>query len=195
MIEQYFGSVIGTFSAHPYIVLFIGLLFAGEALLLPAVYLALAGRLEMSYVVGIAMFSTVVSDMFWYYVGAHINQRFAKKLVAGRIQRGLEKLSAAFSRHSGRVLYLSKFVYGTRTTAQVLAGLNLMPLRKYISINFMGVFSLLAFIVILAYSIGATVENMESIVHTVEIGFLIFVVLIVIAHLIFGSYFKKLWSR
>ncbi|MEK7607478.1 MAG: hypothetical protein AAB484_00935 [Patescibacteria group bacterium] len=195
MISQYLDSLLGTFSAHPYIILFVGLLFAGETFLLPAIYFALADKLHLSYVFAIAMSATMIADVFWYYVGAHMKNRFAKKIVVGRIQRAIEKLSEAYARQGGRVLYFSKFVYGTRTAAQILSGLQLMLLRKYLVVNFLGIFSLLISMVILAYSIDATVESIGSIVHDVQITFFIFVVLLVSAHLAFGAHFKKIWFR
>jgi membrane protein DedA with SNARE-associated domain len=195
MFSHLLESLLGTFSAHPYIILFIGLLFTGEAFLLPAVYLALSGKLHLSYIVGIAMISTAIADIFWYSVGSHIKNRFAKRLVTGRVQKGLEKLSGAFSKRSGLVLYLSKFVYGTRTAAQVLSGLQGMSFRRYFGINFLGIFSLLMFIIILAYSIDATVEGIGGIIHTLETGFLIFVVVLITVQFLFGRYIKKIWSR
>lgn len=195
MIEQYINSLLGTFIAHPYIILFVGLLFAGETFLLPAIYFALDGKLHLSYVVGIAMLATMIADVFWYYVGAHMKNRFAKKIVVGRIQRAIEKLSGAYARQGSKVLFFSKFVYGTRTAAQILSGLQMMPLRKYLTINFLGIFSLLISMVILAYSIDATVGSVGSIVHNVEVAFLIFVILLVSVHFVFGSYFKKIWFQ
>lgn len=195
MILPYIDSLLQAFAVHPYIILFFGLLVAGEAFLLPAVYFALDGKLHLSYIVAIAMSATMIADLFWYYVGAHMKNRFAKKIVAGRVERNLEKLSGAFAGHNGKVLYFSKFVYGTRTAAQILAGLQLMPIRKYISVNFLGIFSLLASIVILAYSIDATVERVGGVVHDVEVAFLIFIIVLAIAHLAFGNYFKKKWFQ
>ena len=195
MILEFAQSLLGTFQAHPYIILFIGLFFAGEAFLLPAIYFALAGKLHMSYVVGIAVLSTTIADLFWYYVGAHMKNRFARKVVVGRLQGSLEKLSGAFAKRAGLVLYLSKFVYGTRTSAQVLSGLQAMPLRRYVCINFLGILSLTLFIVILAYSIDATVGSIGTIVHDVQVAFLIFLVVLALAHVAFGAYFKKIWSR
>ncbi len=124
-----------------------------------------------------------------------MKNRFARKIVAGRLQAGLEKLSGAFSKRAAGILFFSKFVYGTRTAAQVLAGLQAMKLRKYLAVNILGVFSLLMLTIVLAYSIGATVASVSSIVHNVEVTFLIFVVVIILMHLVFGSYIKKTWSR
>lgn len=195
MISQYIDSLFGTFSAHPYIFLFIGLLFVGETVLLPAIYFTLSGKLHLPYVIAIALVATLLSDVFWYYIGAHIKNRFARKIVSGRLQKNIEKLSGVFARRGETVLFISKFVYGTRTATQILAGLQPMRFRKYISINFLGIFSLLMFLVALAYSIDATVENIRVIMDGVKIAFLIFIIILALIYFSLGTYFKKIWLQ
>jgi membrane protein DedA with SNARE-associated domain len=131
----------------------------------------------------------------WYYVGRHMGDRFARRMVKGKIQERLERLSGPFAKHGPMVLFFSKFVYGTRMAAQILAGLQKMPIRKYLSINMLGIVTLTTFIAVLAYSIDETVENITDFIHSVEIAFLIFIVALVLMQLALGAYFKKLWSR
>jgi membrane protein DedA with SNARE-associated domain len=195
MFEQYLDIFIGVVGNHPYIFIFIGLLFAGETILLPAIYFALDGKLHMPHVILTAIIATLVSDYVWYYVGLHMGERFARRMVKGKVQKRLEKLSGPFAKHREMVLFFSKFVYGARTAAQILAGLQKMPFRRYLTINILGVTVLTLFIAVLAYSIEETVENLTTIIHNVEIAFLIFVVVLVLAQLTLGAYFKKLWSR
>ena len=195
MALQYLDSILGTFVAHPYITIFIGLFFFGETVLLPAIYFTLDGRLHLPYIIAIAMFVTIASDIFWYYVGAHMKERFAKKIVTSRLQKTVEKLSLIFARQSNSILYFSKFVYGTRTAVQILSGLQPMPFRKYITINFLGVFSLLMFIITLAYSVNLTVENIHGIVRDLQVSFLIFIIILISTHIAISTYFKKIWSQ
>jgi membrane protein DedA with SNARE-associated domain len=195
MWAEYFDSFVGTLGAHPYIFLFIGLLFAGETILLPAIYFALDGKLHMPHVILTAIVATVVSDYVWYYVGLHMSERFARRMVKGKVQQRLEKLSGPFAKHGAMVLFFSKFVYGARTAAQILAGLQKMQFRRYMVINILGVTVLTLFIAALAYSIDETVENLTDLLHNVEVAFLIFVIVLVLAQLLIGAYFKKLWSR
>lgn len=195
MWEQYFDSFIGTLGAHPYIFLFVGLLFAGETVLLPAIYFALDGRLHMPHVILTALLATATADFMWYYIGMHMGERFARRMVKGKIQQRLEKLSGPFARHGAMVLFFSKFVYGARTAAQILAGLQKMPIRKYLAVNILGIATLTVFIAVLAFSIDETVENLTDLLHNVEVAFLIFIVVLVLAQLAIGAYLKRLWSR
>ncbi len=65
MWYQYFDSFIGVLEAHPYIFLFVGLFFAGETVLLPAIYFALDGKLHMPYVILTFLLATATADFMW----------------------------------------------------------------------------------------------------------------------------------
>jgi membrane protein DedA with SNARE-associated domain len=195
MLYDLYQTIASALESHPYILLFVGLLFAGETILLPAIYFALSGRLSLSYVVAIAMAATTISDIVWYYIGLHMKERFFSRLINKRLVSTFEKLSGAFARRGALILYSSKFVYGTRVAAQLLSGAERMRFRTYVSVNFLGILSLTLFIVLLAYLTEASVERIGDLVHDLEVAFLAFVALLVLAHVAAGKYLKKLWYR
>jgi membrane protein DedA with SNARE-associated domain len=195
MIEnliQWAGEFI---SPHPYAYLFIGMLLAGETVLLPAIYFSLSGMLRIEAVVAISIISNIISDAVWYYIGLHIKERFFKKLVGEKIKALKNKLEGAFNRHGAKMLFLSKFVYGTRVAAQILSGAHRMPLLRYFVTNILGVFCLTIIIVILAYVIDFSVEGLAGTIRRAEITFLILVAIVGVLHVILGMYFKKRWFK
>jgi membrane protein DedA with SNARE-associated domain len=195
MWTEYIDTFIGSLGAYAYALIFLGLLVAGESVLLPAIYFALDGKLHMPYVILIALVATAIADAFWYWVGLHMGNKFSKRMVKGRVQEKIEKLAVPFERHGARILLLSKFVYGTRTAVQILAGLKKMKLREYLAVNLFGITIITLFIVFLAYSIGFTIESLTELLHGVEVAFLILVVVLALAQAVFGAYIKKLWLR
>jgi membrane protein DedA with SNARE-associated domain len=195
MIDTFIHAITGAFTSYPYIFIFIGLIFAGESILLPAIYFALRGELTLSYVVAIALVSTLIADLFWYWIGAHVGNKVANRFLSGKIKAMLERLSGAFSKRSVLVLYLSKFVYGTRIAAHILAGLKRMSISKYLSVNFLGTLSLIVLTVVLSYFIHASVSSMKGVVHTLEITMLGIVAVIIGTHLILGKFIKKIWYQ
>jgi membrane protein DedA with SNARE-associated domain len=186
---------LALFSSHPYAILFVGMFFAGESVLLPALYFSLKGELDLSYVIAIAITATVAADFAWYFVGSHMKNRFARKVVSARLERSLEKLDLVFQKRGAMVLFMSKFVYGTRTAVQVLAGIHQMRLRKYAAVNFLGVGSLVAFVTLLFYSVGITIESIAEIKHTLEIAFLAIVIILILTHVLIGVIWKKWFQQ
>jgi membrane protein DedA with SNARE-associated domain len=195
MFESYFETALYAFTAHPYAILFVGLLLAGESILLPAIYLAIAGRLSMPYVVAIAMLSTTLADLAWFYIGRHMAEGVFRRFVSDRVRAAMDRLSKPFDAHMGKALFISKFVYGTRTAAQVLAGARGMPLRAYVSVNFLGILALTLSLIALGFSADFTVVGLESAASRAQAGFLIFLVAAAVIHIVAGKIAKKTWFR
>ncbi|HSH26690.1 MAG TPA: DedA family protein, partial [Wenzhouxiangella sp.] len=64
-----FQPVLDLVAAYPYLMLFVGLLLVGEAVLLPALYLATTGRLDPFSVIVVAVTATMLSDLAWFLLG------------------------------------------------------------------------------------------------------------------------------
>ena len=186
-----FASAI---ALHPYIFVFIGLLLGGETVLLPAIYLAFVGVLKLSYVTMIMIVSTLVSDIIWYYVGMGALPFLSKRQMKPRVQHAVQNLSQMFQRNDSYVLFISKFIYGTRIAAQVLCGMHKMNFRKYIVVNTAGVLALMAVYSFVVYSVLETVDTLGGAKYRVHYTFIAIVVILVLIQVIIKYFFKK-WSR
>lgn len=180
---------------YPYAFLALGLFVAGDSVLIPAVYFAMRGRLDPAAVAFIAFASMLLSDYMWYWIGGHLERRVFRNMVDGRLKRAIDRLSGAFAVRSRQVLYLSKFVYGTRVAAEILAGTSKMRPWTFLWVDAAGVATLVAIFFALGYAIDVTTGGLESFVHGAEIALLIFIAVIVLAHVLTGSYIKRLWSK
>lgn len=134
-MPDFLELVLGNLQANAYPVLFVGLLVAGEVILIPALYLAVTGRLDLAIVFGIAIVATLISDLAWYGIGRLSPTAALKRLAARRGGRLLPWLERVYRERGAEALFLSKFVYGTRVMAQLIAGLQAMPLRWYFVVN------------------------------------------------------------
>lgn len=194
-MDTILGLVPSIVTDYPYAFLAVGLFIAGDSVLIPAVYLSLKGRLDPAAVTMVAFSSMLLSDYMWYWIGGHLDRRVLQKMVDGRIKRAVDRLSGAFSARSRLVLYLSKLVYGTRIAAEILAAASKMKPWTFLLVDAAGVATLLALFFALGYAIDVTTGGLESFVHGAEVALLIFVAVIVLAHLVAGSYIKKLWTK
>ena len=55
MFPEFLQPLLGVLSDHPYAFIFVALLFAGELVLLPSIYLAVTGRLQIESVFAVAV--------------------------------------------------------------------------------------------------------------------------------------------
>lgn len=186
---------MGALSAHPYLTLFVGLLFVGELMLLPAIYLSAAGRLELGYVLAIAIPVTVAKDFGFYYLGRKFPASALARIpgrTTSRLAKGLDRL---FAQRGAELLFLSKFVYGTRMLAQILAGVHDMPVRLYLMANTLGVTALTVMLAVIAYSVAGTARRYTDVVNSVEMAFFVFVVLAVLVYALAAMVARRRWSR
>lgn len=192
-----FGMAI---AAHPYAFVFIGLIFGGETILLPAIYLAIVGALNLSYVTALMVLATIVSDILWYYAGIGAIPFLKKRQMRPRVQKAVSGLSAMFQRNDAYVLFISKFIYGTRIAAQVLCGMHKMNFRKYLVINTAGVLALMAvytFIVYTAVEASNALGTFDAVGGTkyrLQITFACIVLVLITLQMVIKYFFKK-WSR
>lgn len=186
--------IMGALSAYPYLALFIGMLFVGEVILLPAIFLATTGRLDLVMVVAASVSATVISDCVWYYLGRRFPASTLRRF-SGRISHPfLNGVEHAFKAGGKRILFVSKFVYGTRTIVQVLAGAHGMAWPSYLWVNTLGVLAMTGVLVIISYSIVGTALRLEEVVQHMEIAFLVFVLVAVGGLLLFSKKMKQRWS-
>ena len=85
--------------------------------------------------IGVAIGATVLSDLGWYGFGRAFPSKALARLTPRRAGRLLPWLERLFTERGAQALFASKFIYGTRVMAQLLAGLHGMPLRIYLAVN------------------------------------------------------------
>ena len=139
MFPEFLQPLFVLLSEHPYVFIFVGLLFAGELVLLPSIYLAVTGRLQLEYVFAVAVIAMALSDLVWYYLGRSVPRERLERFGGGRIGRAMGRIERLYVNRGPQILIGSKFVYGTRTAAQVLSGVHHMRLRTYLIANSIGV--------------------------------------------------------
>ncbi|WP_416139578.1 DedA family protein [Halomonas sp. HK25] len=193
IIQDTMPTLSAVLSSYPYLALFIGLLLLGEVVLLPAIYMAVTGRIDLATVVILAVSATLISDCLWYALGRLFPSATLKRKsghVSGEFLTGLE---LAFNARARKVLFLSKFVYGTRTLVQILAGIHGMPFRIYSLVNTAGVLAVTASLVLVAYAVIGSTYRLNEIVEHMEIAFLVFVIIAVAGYFLLGMKVKQQW--
>lgn len=181
--------------AHPYLFIFVGMIFAGEVVLIPAIYLAATGQLDIQLVIVLSVIATLLSDFIWYFAGCSFPASALARIPGRgtrRVVRGLERL---FRRNGVQVLFLSKFVYGTRIAAQILSGVHDMPFRSYLIANILGILAVRAVLVAIGYSVIGTTLHLVDVADSMEVAFLAFVSVAMTGFFIVSQVLKRQWSR
>jgi membrane protein DedA with SNARE-associated domain len=195
MLTEYLRPVQDLLAGHPYLLIFVGLLVAGELVLLPAIHLSIAGHLQAGYVFAIAVLAIALSDLFWYGLGRRIPRPRLERIGRGRVGRTIAGIEDAFLQQGAQILVGSKFVYGTRTAVQVLCGMHRMKVQTYVLANLTGVVLLVAALFAIGYVVRGALGRMGEVVGRTEVTLLAFVVVAGLVGLLTSRLLRHRWSR
>ena len=141
-------TIDGWLSSYGYLVVFllvmiesIGVPVPGEtALIAAALYAGSTGKLQIWWVIAVAIAGAIVGDNIGFsigrYGGAKLLLRYGHKV---RLHEGRLKIGIwLFRRHGGKVVFWGRFVSILRTWAAFLAGANHMEWPRFLAFNAAG---------------------------------------------------------
>ena len=132
---------------HGYAVLFgwvlleqMGLPIPAAPLLIAAGALARAGKINLTFAVGLAFVAVIFADLFWYSLGRYRGGRILKLLCRISLEPDscVRRTENLFVRRGVHALLVAKFVPGLNTAAPSLAGIFRMPLRRFMIFDSLG---------------------------------------------------------
>jgi len=95
---------------------------------------------SLDALVALAIAATLAADVLWYFFGSMIPWgRLMHLPFLKRRSTLIERLTEAFRVRGLTVVFLSKFIYGTRIIAQVIAGAHRLPFWRYLAVNTAGI--------------------------------------------------------
>lgn len=189
--------MFGFLKNYTYAALFFGTFFFGELVVIPAVHASFLGKLDLRIIILFAVLTEAISDALWYAVGRRIPQHRLFRLPVLRRRADLAHTIEGFFKHRWRILlFLSKFIYGTRIIMQVFCGYYRIRIWRYLT---MTVFAELVYtlsIVALVYFIEAGVSTIIGTVDTIRMSLLVigltYIALYLITHGLYILFYRTL---
>jgi membrane protein DedA with SNARE-associated domain len=159
-------------SSYGYLVVFllvmiesIGLPVPGEtALIGAALYAGSTGKLEIEWVIAVAIAGAIIGDNIGFsigrYGGARLLLRYGHKirLHEGRLRIGIW----LFRRHGGKVVFWGRFVSVLRTWAAFLAGANHMQWPRFLFFNAAGAIVWATLFGVVYYVFGDAIRRLST---------------------------------
>jgi membrane protein DedA with SNARE-associated domain len=159
-------------SSYGYLVVFllvmiesIGVPVPGEtALIGAALYAGSTGKLEIEWVIAVAIAGAIIGDNIGFsigrYGGARLLLRYGHKirLHEGRLRIGIW----LFRRHGGKVVFWGRFVSVLRTWAAFLAGANHMQWPRFLFFNAAGAIVWATLFGVVYYVFGDAIRRLST---------------------------------
>ena len=134
---------------------FLGFLVPGESMVVIAGLLASRGVLELGDVIWVASLGAIMGDTVGYFIGRRFGEGFFLKY--GKYfffkKEYLDEAKGFFDKHSGKTVFLGRFMAWLRAFAPVVAGISKMHYPRFLFFNVAGgiiwatIFSLIGYFV------------------------------------------------
>ncbi|HVS80001.1 MAG TPA: VTT domain-containing protein [Candidatus Paceibacterota bacterium] len=170
-------------AGYKYLLVFGGLILSGDIFLVSFIYSAKFGFVTLPYLFLTALLASAVSDFMWYALGRFIGlQRIQKIWFLRKNPALVEKLSAMFEKNGAKLLFMCKFLYGTRVVTEVITGMHRMKYAKYFLINLCTTIIWTLFLFLFVTAVDASVSSIKSLLAKIEIVITVFAAFFVLAH-------------
>ena len=157
----------------------------GESLLIgTALYCATTHKLDIGWVILVAIVGAVMGDNLGYLIGRSLGFRALARWGrhVGLTEERLTLGRYLFRRHGGKVVFFGRFIAVLRTFAALLAGANRMPWPSFLLWNALGGIGWAGGYTMAAYLLGSQVEKISG---PIGIGFGIVAVLVIAGGFVF----------
>lgn len=171
--------IIAFLKSYGYLILFIGTLLEGEAVVIIAGALAHAGVLDLPTVILVSWLGSTINDQVLYQVGYHYGEKLVLYLPRF-LRRHVNQAEGLIRRFGDWVTLLFRFIYGTRTITPILLGVHRYPPRRYLWMNPAAAGIWAAAIAGIGYLLGASLRPLLHDVQSVQMLLLAVVVLAIL---------------
>jgi|GEM_PF-3865944 len=183
--------ITATAFGFAYAGIFFGVILLGGTVLIPAIYFAILGKIDLLLLFFTVLAAGIAADTFWYVIGRRARKRFVFRFVWNIL--GKEgTLSKIYAKHPFWTVFIAKFVFGTRIASQLLAGFNKMSYLKFLGGTATGTILWFSLFYVFMYVAGTGVEATRlaglRLQFTVAGG-----VAALVAFFFIGKYAKRRW--
>ena len=154
--------------------MFVGFFLPGDSLLVTAGVFAGAGHMKLAELLSLVTLCSIAGDQLGYLIGRKAGEnlytredsRFFKK-------RHLESAHEFYERFGGKTIIIARFVPIIRTFCPPVAGAAKMRYRRYLAYDIIGGFLWVWSMVLVGYTLGRTVPNVDKKIHYIIAGVIV----------------------
>lgn len=184
------------FSWLGYLILFIGMIFEGESVLVVVAAATHYGILSPYIAFLIAFAGVMLGDTFWFLAGSKVG-----KLILGRygkllfVKEERVRVLGAYLRRSrrstGLFIILAKYLYGFTHLTLVTVGASGFPLRAFVLYTIPAALLWVGIFFGLGYGYANAIHSLEDNIPLILGGLVIMLLLVFFASKALGRYFEK----
>ncbi len=205
-IPEYISKAVDTNSTIAYLTICLGMFLENIIPPIPSeIIMPLGGffvyqqKLNFYALVFWGLFGTIAGSMPWYYLGKLVNEKRLSNFLdkngkyLGITSNDLAKSKIWFDKYGVSLVFWGRLVPGIRTLISVPAGMELMPLRKFLIWTTLGS---LIWILLLTYAGFVFGENYQIIeTYLEQIKYIVKPILLLVFIYFLIQFFLKIYKR
>jgi len=159
-----------------------------EVILLLVGYASGIGLSNVYLTVAFAVLGVVTGDSLLFYLSRH-GSRYVEKLKKRIAPAKIEKYEKMMNAHTGKTIFLSRFIVGLRFFSPLLAGMLKIKWQTFLTYNIPAVILYVSFIIFLGYHFNTDIVRMITEIKLAR--HLIFMLLITVIGLLLSYWAGK----
>ncbi len=148
--------------------LFVGFFLPGDSLLVTAGIVSAAGHLKLTWLLVLVSLCAIAGDQVGYLIGWKAGESLYKREDSRFFKkRHVERAHAFYEKYGGKTIVLARFVPIVRTFCPPVAGAARMSYPRYLTYDIFGGFFWVWSMVLVGYTLGSAVPNVDKQIHWV----------------------------
>ena len=154
--------------------LFVGFFLPGDSLLVTAGVFAGAGHMKLASLLSFVTLCSIAGDQLGYLIGWKAGQNLYRREDSRFFRkRHLERAHEFYEKFGGKTIIIARFVPIIRTFCPPVAGAARMRYSRYLAYDIVGGFLWVWSMVLVGYTLGRTVPNVDKRIHFIIAGVIV----------------------
>ncbi|HTP87112.1 MAG TPA: VTT domain-containing protein [Bryobacteraceae bacterium] len=154
--------------------MFLGFFLPGDSLLVTAGVFAGAGHLKLASLLTLVTLCAIAGDQLGYFIGRKAGQGLYNRPDSRFFKRKyLEEAHAFYENYGGKTVIMARFLPIIRTFCPPVAGAARMSYRRYLLYDILGGFLWVWGMILVGYTLGRTVPNVDKKIHYIIAGVIV----------------------
>ena len=160
-----------------YALIFIGLIFEGEVVLISTGILSHLGALNIWFTLCLVIFGVLTKTFLGYYVGKTIHNKWHETKFLKYIEKKVLNIMPHFDQKPFWSIFVSKFIFGVNNMVIIFSGYKKINYKKYLKAELSSTIIWAPLLLLLGYFFSYTALHVSKEIWRFSLIILIFVIL------------------
>ena len=175
-VANILNNIVENHQIFAYVVIFLGLIFEGEIILISAGILAHLGALDFGITLFFVLFGGLVKTLLFYRLGEFIHKKWNHTKLMKYIEERVFNFMPHFDRKPFWSIFISKFIMGVNYLVIIFSGYKKINYKTYLKAEFFSTIIWAPLLLTIGYFFSYTALNISKEISRFSLVILILVI-------------------